>query len=113
MTESILQAENKELKERLREMAGYGTANVLLKKQVAQLEYKLADMIMDKQEQQDKLAQLITVELFELGGEPDSPCRRIEFKAGPLVKEIGQGGFGKEAFCCWLAGIIKKQEKTK
>ena len=58
MTESRLQAENKELKERLREMAGYGTANVLLKKQAEDLikeNQRLVDTIFEKQEIIDEL----------------------------------------------------------
>ena len=58
MTESRLHAENKELKERLREMAGYGTANVLLKKQVEDLikeNQRLVDTIFEKQAMIDDL----------------------------------------------------------
>ena len=53
MTESRLQAENKELREQVREMAGHAAANVLLKEQIAALikeNHMLSDIVLNKQE---------------------------------------------------------------
>ena len=53
MTESRLQAENKELRERLRDLVDVGKRNLEMSDQIAALikeNHRLADMILDKQE---------------------------------------------------------------
>ena len=55
----------------------------------------------------DKLAE----ELFDCGGEPDSPCTRIEFKAGALSEEVAQGGFDKDALKRFLERAEKRIDK--
>jgi len=52
------------------------------------------------------LAKAITDDLFESGGDPNSPCHRIEFKGGSMVEETANGGLNKQAFEDWLEKTI-------
>jgi len=54
----------------------------------------------------------IADELFRLGGEPNSPTHRIEFRGGRYTtdksQERGQGGLNQIAFADWLARALER-----
>jgi len=52
-----------------------------------------------------RLARQIANYMFRLGSERNRPCRRIQFKSGPLDNERGYGGLNKNA----LANLIQER----
>jgi len=56
------------------------------------------------------VAEKLADDLFEVGSEPDSPCRRIEFKGGDYFaqSEKAQGGYCKKALVTQFQKSMKE-----
>lgn len=55
---------------------------------------ELESQVQGLQAEREQLPELIARKIFELGGEPNSPCNRIQFLGGSYVlkSEVDQGG---------------------
>lgn len=61
-----------------------------------------------------KVAEFITNRLFDLGGEPHSPCTRIQFVAGVYPNnERTQGGFCKSAMIDEIEKLLMEYENIE
>jgi len=62
---------------------------------------------MDDKRKFDPAAKIVE-ELFSLGGEPNSPTIRIEFKGGAPGNERGQGGMCRASLVEWVERALAR-----